>query len=106
MSYEPITVDFNTFKKEMLSNPKALEEYNNLEEEFALISELIHARKRINKTQKDVAGVMQTTATAISRLESVRGQKRHSPTLETLKRYAHAVGCKLMIKLVPEREVV
>jgi transcriptional regulator with XRE-family HTH domain len=42
---------------------------------------------------------MGTTKSAVSRLEA--GGK-HAPSLTTLKKYAHAVGCRLEIKLVPE----
>jgi transcriptional regulator with XRE-family HTH domain len=43
--------------------------------------------------------LMGTTKSAVSRLEA--GGK-HAPSLATLKKYAHAVGCRLEIKLVPE----
>jgi transcriptional regulator with XRE-family HTH domain len=42
---------------------------------------------------------MGTTKSAVSRLEA--GGK-HAPSLTTLKKYAHAVGCRLEIKLVPD----
>jgi DNA-binding XRE family transcriptional regulator len=104
MSYEPVTYDFEILKKKLLSSPAAVQEYENLEEEFILIRELIHARKRAHKTQQDVAKTMHTTSSVVSRLESIAGQDRHSPKVETLRRYAKAVGCKLLIKLVPEAQ--
>ena len=42
---------------------------------------------------------MGTTKSAVSRLEATAG--KHSPSLTTLKRYAHAVGCEVEIRLVP-----
>jgi transcriptional regulator with XRE-family HTH domain len=43
---------------------------------------------------------MGTTKSAISRLESAG---KHAPSLETLKRYARAVGCEIQVKLVPQK---
>lgn len=102
-NYQPVKIDFETFKKLLLSEDEVKNEYEALSEEFLLIAEMIRARKRSEKTQKDVAGVMKTTSSVISRLESLEGNKKHSPTLETLRKYAHAVGCSLSIKFIPER---
>jgi hypothetical protein len=46
---------------------------------------------------------MRTAQSTIARLEAGFGKERHSPTLNTLKRYAMAVGCRLLIRLVPEK---
>jgi DNA-binding XRE family transcriptional regulator len=51
-------------------------------------------------TQDVVAERMGTTKSAISRLEAAG---KHTPPLNTLQRYAHAVGCELKIKLVPQK---
>jgi len=48
-------------------------------------------------TQDAVAAKMGTTKSAVSRLEA--GGK-HAPSLNTLKKYAAAVGCELQVKLV------
>lgn len=98
MSYNPVSYDFDTFKKLILSDDKSKEEYEKLEEEFALICEMVRARKRAHKTQKDIAECMHTSSSVISRLESIEGYRRHSPTLDTLKKYARAVHCHLVIK--------
>ena len=42
---------------------------------------------------------METKAPAIARLES--GGK-NSPSIDTLRKYARAVGCKLEVRLVPQ----
>ena len=100
MNYNP--VGHEDFKKEVLSNPKILQAYNELEDEFSLIAELLKARKMAGQSQTELAKKMHTTQSTVARLEAGFGRKRHSPTLDTLKRYAKAVGCKLSIKLVPE----
>lgn len=56
MSYNP--VPFEKFKKEALKDPKVRRAYEELEEEFALATEMIKARKMAQKTQKDVAKQM------------------------------------------------
>ena len=100
MSYNP--VNFKNFEKEALKDPKVRIAYEELEEEFALFAEMIKARKMAQKTQKDVAKQMHTSQAAIARIESGFGQKKYSPTLNTLKRYAKALGCQLTIKFIPE----
>ena len=91
-----------TLKNKALKNSEVKKEYDDLEEEFALVAELIRARKMNGKSQKEVAKAMRTSASAVSRLEAGFGRERHSPSLDTLRRYANALGCYLSIKLVPK----
>ena len=49
-SYKP--VPFKKFKKKALENPKVKAGYEELEEEFALIAELIKARKKLISNTK------------------------------------------------------
>src|SRR5690349_11468476 len=74
--------------------------YDELAEEFDLFDQMLQARKVAGLTQEDVAHRMRTQVPAVARLESSGGKHRHSPTLETLRKYAHAVGCELVIQLV------
>jgi len=92
------------FKLKALAKPSVKKEYDDLAYEFELIYELIQARKAANKSQAEVAKVMKTTTSAISRLESISDRKHHSPSLSTLLRYAKAIGCTLKIKLVPVKK--
>jgi len=91
-----------SFKKEAFKISGVKEGYDELEEKFAFIAELIRVRKMKGKSQKEVADSMKTTASVISRLEAGYGQKSHSPSLKTLRRYANALDCHLSIKLVPD----
>ena len=99
--YKP--VKFKKFEKEALKDPKVRAAYDDLEAEFTLMAEMIKARKIARKTQQEVAAKMHTSQAVVARIESSYGQQKHSPTLNTLKKYAKAVGCKLLIKFVPER---
>lgn len=89
-----------SLKNKALKNPEVKRAYDDLEEEFALVAELIRARKMKGKSQKEVARAMHTSPSAISRLEAGFGKERHSPSLDTLRRYAKALGCHLSIKLI------
>ncbi|MGJ3495649.1 Helix-turn-helix protein (plasmid) [Piscirickettsia salmonis] len=88
------------FLKKALAKPGVQAIYDDLDEEYQLIRELLLARKQANKSQEEVAQDMHTTRSAISRLES---HGKHSPSINTLRKYAEAVGCKLQIKLVPAK---
>lgn len=85
--------------KKMLDNPRVKMEYDALADEFALFKQMIKARREANLTQEDVAKQMETTKSVISRLESISTKKKNSPSIDTLRRYAKAVGCSLEISL-------
>ena len=87
-------------KKKILSNPEVKAEYDSLQEEFTLFDELLRARMTAGLTQSEVAERMGTKTPAIARLENGGGNKQHSPSITTLRKYADAVGCHLEIKLV------
>jgi ribosome-binding protein aMBF1 (putative translation factor) len=75
-------------------DPEYMREYDALEEEFALVSEIIKARAAAGLTQAELAKRMNTTQGAIARLESGASL----PSTRTLKRLAAATGHKLKIK--------
>ena len=63
-----------------------------------LVAGMVAARARAGLTQEDVARIMGTTNSAVSRLESGCGTR---PRLGTLQKYAQAVECVLEIRLRP-----
>ena len=87
---------FDAFKQKMLKIPAVKKEYDALEEEFALINELLAARTRAKLTQAQVARRMGTSQSAVARLESGR-----SPSMASLRKYAAATGSRVEIKLSP-----
>jgi transcriptional regulator with XRE-family HTH domain len=87
--------------KRMLNERAVKAEYDAQAEEFALLDELLRARRQAGLTQEEVAARMGTKTPAVARLEAGGGSKRHSPSLATLLKYAKAVGCRLEIKLRP-----
>lgn len=88
----------DAFLDGLLEDPATLAAYEALAPEYELARQLIAARKAANLTQAEVAELMHTSRTFISRLES----GRHTPTPKTMARYAHAVGHRLTFTLVPD----
>jgi ribosome-binding protein aMBF1 (putative translation factor) len=75
------------------------QEYEALEEEFALASAMIRARRRAGLTQEELAKAMETSQSAIARMESGRA----FPSGSTLKRFARATGTRLCISFEPAK---
>lgn len=76
-------------------------EYDGLDEEFRFLDEFLKARAAAGVTQAEVAERIGTTQSAVARLESGKG--KHSPSIATLQKYAHALGCRLELRLVSEK---
>jgi len=87
-------------KKVALKRKDVKAAYDALDEEFSLLEEMIKTRLKVGKTQDDVAKAMKTTTSVVGRLETGGGKHQHSPTIATLRKYAHALGCDLQIKFV------
>lgn len=96
--YRPVTHDHDAFLDRALKRKGFREAYDDLEDEYLLVRELLAARVHAGLTQEEVAASMGTTKSAVSRLE---GAGKHSPSVSTLKRYARAVGCDVEIRLIP-----
>ena len=97
--YQPVPHDQKAFLEKAMKRKGFKEAYEELEEEYILVRELLAARARTGLTQEEVAELMGTTKSAVSRLETAG---KHAPSVTTLKKYANAVGCHLEIKLVPD----
>ena len=83
------------FKSSLLAEADAQAEYEKLADEFDMARELIAARHRAGLTQAEVAQRMGTSQSTIARLESGGRQ----PSMQTVQRYAKALGYRAMIKL-------
>ena len=93
-------VKHSELKRSALQRHGVKAEYEALDSEFELLRLMLGARTKAGMSQADVAIQMGTHAPAITRLESSLSSGKHSPSLNTLKRYAEAVGCHLQIKFV------
>ncbi len=90
------SIKFSEYKKELLKDPEVKAEYDKLEEEFALASEIIQLRKDKNITQKQLAEKIGTSQPAIARLESGSYNK---VSLSFLRKVAEALDAKPEIHL-------
>ncbi len=86
---------FSEIKKKWLKDPEFKRKYDALEPEFALAEMLIRQRLEKGFTQAQLAEKIGTKQSAISRLES----GDYNPTLEIIKKVAHALGSKIEISL-------
>jgi len=89
---------FEDFKKEALLKPTVKEEYDKLAPEYELKMKLIKMRKEANLTQEEIATIMHTKRSNISRLESF--SYNSSPNITTLMAYAQATGHQLKVEFV------
>ncbi|MEE9906060.1 MAG: helix-turn-helix domain-containing protein [Chlorobium sp.] len=101
LTYQPVRYDVEAAIRKDFEDEEFRKEYEALEPKYALIRELLSARKQSGMTQEAVANKIGTTKSAISRLEA--GSK-HAPSITTLRKYAEAVGCDLIIRLEPKRK--
>jgi transcriptional regulator with XRE-family HTH domain len=85
--------------KKWMADEKYRREYEALEEEFALASAMIAARSKAGLTQEELAERMETSQSAIARMES----GRVTPSGSTLKRFARATGTRLRISFEPAK---
>jgi len=91
---------YKGLKKEALSRPEVKAEYERLTPAYMLRKKLIGIRIAAGFTQEQMARVLKTQKSNISRLENV--DSNISPTLSTIERYAHAAGYRLEINFLPE----
>ena len=100
LKYKPVPHDHEAFLAKARARRGFSAAYDALDLEYQVTDQLLKARSRAGLTQDAVAERMGTTKSAVSRLESAG---KHAPSLATLKRYAHAVGCELQVKLVRQK---
>jgi predicted transcriptional regulator len=87
---------WNEAKEIILRNKDVQEELKGNESEYKIIEEIIQARVEKNITQKELAELIGTKQSNISRFES----GNYNPTIGFLNKMAHAVGKELEVRLV------
>jgi len=98
-TYQPVPHDA-AFREQLLSNPAVKAEYDANITTYAILDEILSARREAGLTQAQVAERMGTKASAVARLESALVSGKHSPSIDTLRKYAAAVGKRLEVHLV------
>lgn len=84
-------------RERLLSDPEVRAEYERLGPIFAVVDEMIEARRAAGLTQTQIAARMGTSQSVVARVENAR----HMPTFDMIARYAEAIGRRLDIRLVP-----
>jgi DNA-binding XRE family transcriptional regulator len=87
-------MSLQNLKQRALENAEVKYEYDQLENEFNLIDQLLTMRTKAGLTQEQVAERMRTQKSNISRLE----KGNSNPSWSTLLKYAQACGFELSLK--------
>ena len=90
---------FEQFRKKALKKPGVKAEYDALAPAFEMKRQMIALRKAAGLTQEQMADLLGTKKSNISRLESVSSEV--SPRLSTLEEYARALGYRLKVEFEP-----
>lgn len=85
-----------TLRGRLLDDPDVRAEYDRLGPIFAVVGQMVEARREAGLTQAEIASRMGTTQSVVARLESAR----HMPSFDMIARYAAAVGRRLDVRLV------
>jgi predicted transcriptional regulator len=89
-------MNWNKAKDIILKNEDVQKELKMNESEYKIIEEIILARKEKNLTQKDLAELVGTKQSNISRFES----GNYNPSLEFLNKIVQAVGKELEVRII------
>ena len=91
-------MNWKEHKKQLMKDPEFRKEYEALEPEYKLVSDLIRLRLSKGLTQEELARRLHTRQSAIARLESASSL----PSLSTIKRVAEALDADLDIVIRPK----
>ena len=98
--FAPVRHDRAAALKTALIRPGFKEAWEASADEYAALRVLLGARTAAGLTQEEIATRMGTTKSAVSRFESSLRDPKHSPSFETIRRYAKACGKRVEIQLV------
>ena len=90
------SVKFEEIKEKLLEEEEFKNEYERLKPRYDIISQLIEARAEKNITQGDLAQMVGTQKSNISRLES----GTYNPSLDFLIKVAKCLGKEIKVKLI------
>lgn len=88
-------VSFDIIKNELMQDDEFKNEYEKLQPRYEIISQIIETRKAQNMTQAELAKLVGTQKSNISRLES----GNYNPSLDFLIRVANSLGKNIKIQL-------
>jgi transcriptional regulator with XRE-family HTH domain len=91
-------MNWKEHKRQLMKDPAFRKEYEALEPEYRLASDLIRLRLSKGLTQEELAKKVHTRQSAIARLESASSL----PSLSTVKRVAEALDADLYVAFQPK----
>lgn len=89
------SVPFEEVQAELMKDEKFAKEYEQLAPRYEAIEQIIRARKDKKMTQSDLAKLVGTQTSSISRLES----GNYNPSLDFLAKVASSLGKNLTIQI-------
>ena len=98
--YKPVPLNLKKEVARAMRRPGFKAAWDALEEEYTALATLLEARKKSGLTQEQLAVRMGTTKSAVSRLEASLRSDKGSPSFSTLRKYAHACGRRLVVRMV------
>lgn len=98
-TYQPVPHDA-AFREQLLSDPEVKAAFDASSAKYSVLNAILTARREAGLTQTEVAARMGTKPSAIARLESALASGKHSPSIDTLHKYATAVGKTLEVRFV------
>jgi len=84
-----IIMSSDDYLNNQLKDPEFAKEYNDLEAEFSLASEIVTLRTQLNMTQRELAEKVGSSQPAIARLES---GKYVNVSMRMIRKVAHALN--------------
>jgi len=101
MSNKHTTNAVKILEARYFNTPKRLKDLEKARQEADIAAQIYELRKQAGLSQRQLAKLIGTTQSVISRLEDA-DYKGHS--LEMLRRVAQALHCNLEIRIVPEKK--
>ncbi len=94
------TISWDDIRAEVLADPEVKAEYEALEDEYSLATQLIALRATTGLTQREFAQVVGMKQSQLARIES----GKQIPKLETLAKLAAAAGYRIEVKFIPFKD--
>ncbi len=94
--------NLQSFKKKALNRNDVRKQYIELAPAYELRKKRVSLRHNAGMTQEQIAELLNTNKSNISRLESV--DSTISPKLSTITDYAEAIGYKVKIDFIPKKQ--
>jgi len=92
------SADFNDYFNHKMQDPEFRKAWEEFQPEYEIMKVIAEARARNNLTQKQLSELSGINQSEISKLEN----GTRNPSINLLKKLAHAMNSKLRIEFVPD----